>query len=291
MRLLKRTVSPGTHTRGYSLTEFAASRIPSRYAILSHRWVTDEVIYKDIENCTAHTKAGYRKLEFCAERAACDGISYFWIDTCCIDKTSSTELTEAINSMYKWYQNATKCYVYMSDVLALDGNGSSVAECEWQSAFQNSTWFTRGWTLQELIAPTVVEFFSAEKRLLGNKKSLEQQIHERTKIPVDALKGNLLQFDITERMSWATNRQTTHEEDAVYCMFGIVNVHMSPIYGEGWQHAMARLEQELQKFTDAAPGPGTGPSVMCNMTGGGNVAMMNTQQQTPARDVMEKEGK
>ena len=174
MRLLKRQKSGWLKsTYAFSLTKFDPQNIPSEYAIFSHRWGPDEVTYKDIEDGTAKTKAGYKKLEFCGEQAARDGLLYFWIDTCCIDKANSTELQEAINSMFKWYQNARKCYVYLPDVSIDDHASGIAAKDKWEPAFQKSEWFTRGWTLQELIAPKAVEFFSMEGKKLGDKKSFE----------------------------------------------------------------------------------------------------------------------
>ncbi|KAF7503525.1 hypothetical protein GJ744_003676 [Endocarpon pusillum] len=249
MRLLKREKSGRLiSTYAFSLTEFDPQNIPSEYAIFSHRWGPDEVTYKDIENGTAKTKAGYKKLKFCAKQAARDGLLYFWIDTCCIDKANSTEHQEAINSMFKWYQNATKCYVYLPDVSLDDdcANGAA-AKDKWEPAFRKSEWFTRGWTLQELIAPKIVEFFSMEGTKLGDKKSLERQIYQITGIAMEALQGkSLSQFDVKERFSWTTRRQTTVDEDAVYCLLGIFDVHMPLIYAEGQQKALARLHREIQ---------------------------------------------
>ena len=151
-----------------SLVKVIGDKIPP-YAILSHRWGRDseEVTLKDLENNTGKSKIGYRKLNFCAKQAVRDRLEYCWIDTCCIDRANHTELSEAINSMFKWYHGATKCYVYLPDVLMHD---NQFAQDQWESAFLKSTWFTRGWTLQELIAPASVEFFSIEGKLLGDKK-------------------------------------------------------------------------------------------------------------------------
>ena len=248
MRLLKREKSGWLiSTYAFSLTKFDPPNIPSEYAIFSHRWGPDEVTYKDIENGTAKTKAGYKKLEFCGEQAARDGLLYFWIDTCCIDKANNAELQEAINSMFKWYENARKCYVYLPDV-SIDDCASGIATQDmWEPAFQKSEWFRRGWTLQELVAPKVVEFFSVEGKKLGDKESLERQIHQITAIAIEALQGKPLpQFDVQERLSWTARRQTTVEEDAVYCLLGIFNIHMPLIYGEGQQKALARLQREMQ---------------------------------------------
>jgi heterokaryon incompatibility protein (HET) len=158
-----------------------------RYAILSHIWgaYTEEVSFRDLMDGTGKSKAGYAKVRFCGDMARRDGLQYFWIDTCCIDKSNSTELQEAVNSMFRWYRDAAKCYVHLADV-SFDTDDES-NQLRWESAFRKSRWFTRGWTLQELLAPGSLEFFSQEGHLLGNKKTLERQIHEITGIPVSAL--------------------------------------------------------------------------------------------------------
>lgn len=247
MRLLKRERSSRIgRSYKFSLIEFQPPNVPPIYAILSHRWGPDEVTLKDIESKTAKRKPGYRKLEFCANQAARDGIVYFWIDTCCIDKANNTELSTAINSMFKWYQNATKCYVYLPDVSVKNGGST------WVQAFEASAWFTRGWTLQELIAPRVVEFFSVEGERLGDKKSFEERIHRITKIPVEAIQGSsLAQFSVGERFRWAEGRHTTVEEDTAYCLLGVFDVHMPLLYGEGQQKALARLERKAGKLSDS----------------------------------------
>jgi hypothetical protein len=227
----------------YSLTEFVGDATP-RYAILSHTWGADheEVTLADLEKDTDTTKAGYRKLQFCADQAAKDGLRYFWVDTCSIDKSSSAELTEAINSMFAWYRDAARCYVYLPDV----STSSTPAQQHWNHAFQQSRWFTRGWTLQELVAPVSVEFFSAEGTRLGNKYSLVQELHGITGISVEALQGGPLgQLSVDERMSWVGQRKTKHEEDAAYSLLGIFDVHMPLIYGEGRRKAFARLQKEI----------------------------------------------
>jgi hypothetical protein len=231
-----------------SLTEFFESAIP-KYAILSHRWGTDEVTFKDLADGTSKSKAGYEKIQFCGEQARRDNLQYFWIDTCCIDKSNSTELAEAINSMFRWYQKAARCYVYLSDVSILKRKASDTStECTWESAFRASKWFTRGWTLQELLAPRSVEFFSREGNLLGDKGTLEQQIHEITGIPATALREYLLpQFDVDERFLWAKSRQTTRGEDKAYSLFGIFDVQMPLLYGEGEVKAFQRLREAIDK--------------------------------------------
>jgi hypothetical protein len=168
------------------LTDFRGKPIPP-YAILSHRWSDFEILIEDVLNGTYKGKEeSYQKLRFCAEQAAQDGLQYFWIDTCCIDTWDNHERSRAINSMFQWYRNAARCYVFLSDVSVSSATDAS-QRSNWEVSFRNSKWFTRGWTLQELIAPVSVEFFSCEGRRIGDKKSLDQLIHDRTSIPLAAL--------------------------------------------------------------------------------------------------------
>lgn len=238
-----------------SLVEYTGKDTP-RYAILSHTWGadSDEITFKDIAEGGGKSKLGYRKLSFCAKQAASDGLQLFWVDTCCIDKSSSAELQEAINSMYQWYQNAYRCYVYLSDVsTGSSAGGDSSPQPAWKQAFQESRWFTRGWTLQELLAPTFVEFFSTEGKRLGSKASLLQEIHAATGISTQALQGTSLhRFSVETRLSWADSRQTKREEDKAYALLGIFSVHMPLIYGEGESNAFRRLREEIQKSSKYA---------------------------------------
>ena len=242
MRLLKYT-----NDGEFSLSEFFGGDIP-RYAILSHRWEAEEVTFKTLTSGTGKKMAGYGKIQFCGEQARRDGLQYFWVDTCCIDKSNSTELAEAINSMFRWYFNAAKCYVYLSDVSRSLFDLADKSNEPWESTLPKSRWFTRGWTLQELIAPASVEFFSKEGELLGDKKSLERLLHNTTGIPVQALRGSpLSHFSVTMRMSWAESRETTREEDTAYSLLGIFDVNMPLIYGEGKERALKRLRGEIVK--------------------------------------------
>jgi hypothetical protein len=237
MRLLK-DVGHGI----LSLVEKHESDNP-RYAILSHTWGAEEVTFKDLVEGTGKNKAGYEKIEFCRKKAASDGLIYFWVDTCCIDKLSSAELSEAINSIFRWYRNADKCYVYLPDVSTAGGG------TKWEAAFRGSRWFTRGWTLQELIAPASVEFFSREGDLLGSKVLLEEAIHDVTGIVIEALRGGSLKdFTVEERLTWAKHRETTRQEDKAYSLLGIFNINMSPRYGEGGDKALERLRGKIEKF-------------------------------------------
>jgi WD40 repeat protein len=224
-----------------SLVERNRDDIPS-YAILSHRWESEEVTYADLIEGTGRLKAGYDKVRFCAQRSHHDGLRFFWVDTCCINRANFTELSEAINSMFSYYQNAVCCYVYLSDVTT-------------ESAFPASEWFTRGWTLQELIAPSSVRFFSGKGEYLGTKISREQQISQVTRINIEAIRGRpLSEFAVAERFSWAQGRKTTLAEDAAYCLLGIFDIHMPLIYGEGEQKATERLKRKVLKSLHPAAG-------------------------------------
>jgi heterokaryon incompatibility protein (HET) len=232
----------------FSLTQFPKGNIPP-YAILSHTWggENDEVTLKDLENGSGRDKKGYQKLLFCGNQATADNLHYFWVDTCCIDKSNEKELTTAINSMFRWYQTAARCYVYLSDVSVLVQDSQSRYINEWESAFRNSRWFTRGWTLQELLAPKTVLFYSRDHVRLGDKQSLEQQIRKITGIAVEALQGGYLgNFDVDERLRWAEERQTTEEEDKAYCLLGIFDVSLPLVYGEGYTKAMNRLLRQVK---------------------------------------------
>lgn len=227
---------------GFALTNFEGDTLPP-YAILSHTWGSDneELTFEDLENGTGKRKDGYQKLTFCSKQAKKDGLRYFWVDTCCIDKRSSSELQESINSMFKWYRGATVCYVYLSDVPSTGLRGKS-------EPFEKSRWFTRGWTLQELLAPTSVQFFSEEGDLLGDKISLAQKIVRITGIPAEALQGgNISAYSVEQRMSWSKGRNTKREEDSAYALLGIFDVHMPLIYGEGKEKALKRLQKEVRE--------------------------------------------
>ncbi|KAL8710650.1 MAG: hypothetical protein Q9220_004874 [cf. Caloplaca sp. 1 TL-2023] len=232
------------------LVEFDDNNIP-RYAVLSHTWGADkeEVSFKDMIEGIGKDKAGYSKIQFCKRQAAADGIQHLWVDTCCIDKSSTMEVSEAINSMFRWYRNAAECYVYLSDV----SKGEQPAAIQsspaaWQRFLQGSRWFSRGWTLQELVAPDSVRFFSREGHQVGCKRSLEQPIHEITSIAAEALRGApLTDFQVGERMSWAEHRNTRRPEDKAYSLLGIFNIHMPLLYGEGREKAFIRLQEEIER--------------------------------------------
>jgi hypothetical protein len=234
-----------------TIASFDDDVIP-RYAILSHTWGPDaeEVTLADLAEGGGKHKSGYKKIRFCGEQAQQDGLQYFWVDTCCIDKSDKAELSFAIRSMFRWYQNATKCYVYLSDVSTKKRKADSIStEFTWESAFRSSRWFTRGWTLQELVAPSTVEFFSQEWKKLGDKISLKSLIKKITGIPCEALDGApLCRFSIDERLRWKGDRQTKREEDAWYSLSGIFDVEVAPAYSEGAASAFKRLKDEIDKL-------------------------------------------
>jgi hypothetical protein len=231
-----------------SLTDDLKDDLP-KYAILSHTWGRDdeEVKYCDLREGTGEDKIGYTKIRFCVEQAKRDGLEHCWVDTCCIDKSDPIEVQRSINSMFRWYRDATRCYVYLRDIAnASAEQNDEQSGLAWEAAFRKHKWFTRGWTLQELLAPASVDFFTENGQRLGDKLSLALQIHEITGIPTEALQDNRLdRFDIDERFTWARNRETKHEEDWAYCLLGIFGVFMPLIYGEGKVHAVRRLRKEI----------------------------------------------
>lgn len=220
-----------------------------RYAVLSHTWGSDEVTFADFHdqhNTTREKKAGYHKLKLTCEQARKDGIRYAWIDTCCINKESSAELSEAINSMFKWYRLATVCYAYLED---FPENEKGVDF----SLLHGCKWFSRGWTLQELLAPRDLIFFVPHEeswRDIGRKDELSQVLEQITNIPGEILlKQKAIEtISVAARMSWAARRQTTREEDMAYCLMGIFNVNMPLLHGEG-EKAFIRLQEEIMRET------------------------------------------
>ncbi|EME43454.1 hypothetical protein DOTSEDRAFT_174297, partial [Dothistroma septosporum NZE10] len=212
------------------------------YAILSHTWSTipdEEVLYHDVINGTTTTKKAFSKLDG-AMRQARPRYDWIWVDTCCIDKTSSAELSEAINTMYTWYENADACFAFLQDKAFC-----SVGE------IVESKWFSRGWTLQELIAPKEVLFYDQNWTSIGSKKSptIFSAISERTKVGVDILLGTtpIQSVSVAQRMSWAAGRKTTRDEDMAYCLMGIFGVNMPMLYGEGGKNAFHRLQESIMK--------------------------------------------
>ncbi|KFA80340.1 hypothetical protein S40288_08447 [Stachybotrys chartarum IBT 40288] len=237
------------NARTLTLEEFIPDEAPA-YAILSHRWGDGEVTFADIQNQrrSPECKDAYMKLEKCCGQALDDGLEYAWIDTCCIDKSSSAELSEAINSMFTWYKTARICYAFLNDVEPGDINDKESMCC---TSFRHSLWFTRGWTLQELLAPADVRFYSRDWTYIGSKATSIGLINSITGI-YDAflLNADLHNACIAERMSWASRRSVTRKEDAAYSLLGIFSINMPLIYGEGEENAFLRLQEELVKSSN-----------------------------------------
>lgn len=233
------------NTKTLLIEEFFDGHAPN-YAILSHRWLDGEVTLQEMQNETAANKRGYQKILSTCQQAVSDGLSHAWVDTCCIDKTSSAELSESINSMYRWYAESHICYAFLSDVTVDD-----VTSSPGEDAFAQSKWFTRGWTLQELVAPSQVTFYNASWKEIGTKDSLRVPIAAITQIDVAMLQtgANLDDYSIARRMSWASRRVTTRKEDMAYCLIGLFNVNMPMLYGEG-ARAFMRLQEEIMKHSD-----------------------------------------
>lgn len=239
------------------------------YAILSHRWEEEEVSFDDLvssgvtfppdfnhdepsQNQTiaalgapACTRKGFAKLVGFCEQARAEGFEWAWMDTCCIDKSSSAELSEAINSMFQWYADAPTCYAYLSDVRS---DEDPVAA---GSTFRESKWFTRGWTLQEMIAPAEVVFLASDWKEIGTRRSLSHVISEISAVDAVVLlePHRRNEFSFAHRMSWAARRVTTRIEDQAYCLLGLFDINMPLLYGEG-RNAFVRLQMEIMDGSD-----------------------------------------
>ena len=234
------------NTSTIQLHEFFGSKIPF-YAILSHRWEESEISFKDVTKSRNLDAPGWAKVRASCALAKSRGKQWIWIDTCCIDRRSSAELSEAINSMFAWYKNSIECYAYLVDVLAEAGSEA------FKKAFRSSEWFLRGWTLQELIAPKDVLFFNQAWTMIGTRYSLGQEISSITGIEADTWdpwKWRISYLSIARRMSWASRRVCTREEDMAYCLLGIFEINMPLLYGEGGSRAFRRLQLEILKTSD-----------------------------------------
>jgi hypothetical protein len=232
------------------LEEFFHPDIP-KYAILSHTWGSDEVTFADLHQAPATTRYGHRKIRFICEQALQDGLQYAWVDTCCIDKSSSAELSEAINSMFNWYSGSSICYAFLEDVTVVD----------LKDTFSHSRWFTRGWTLQELLAPRELVFYDRDRSWLGTRREHADWISQFTNIRAGVLREgvthttedspsvSLGSLCIAMRMSWASRRSTTRVEDTAYCLLGLFGINMPLLYGEG-QRSFFRLQEEIMKHVD-----------------------------------------
>ncbi|KAI0695659.1 heterokaryon incompatibility protein-domain-containing protein [Cerioporus squamosus] len=214
------------------------------YLILSHVWMDEEQTFQDVQRykMAGGLSAASSKIRDCCAFARRRGYNWAWIDTCCIDKTSSAELSEAINSMFVWYREADECIAFLQDVDEADDPYGK------DSLFRKSRWYTRGWTLQELIAPRRLVFVSKNWRVIGTKRSLADLVEEITNVDFDVLtyRRTHARVSVARRMSWAANRQTTRQEDRAYSLLGIFDVTIATVYGEG-NNAFIRLQEEIMK--------------------------------------------
>jgi hypothetical protein len=229
-----------------NLEEYFGAQIP-KYAILSHCWGEGEVTFQDMNSSKWQHMPGARKTNYASSQCRRDGLEHLWIDTFCIDKSSSAELSEAINSMYSWYEKSEICYAYLEDLFRRTQSGSLQTD----SDLLGGRWFTRGWTLQELIAPSKINFYDVCWQLIGTKKTLAGRLSSITAIPSEVLEdaSKRMFSSVARRMTWAARRQTTRMEDIAYSLFGIFGVNMPLLYGEG-ERAFVRLQEEILKEVD-----------------------------------------
>ena len=236
------------NTTTYDFEEYFVRPIPS-YAILSHRWGRREATYQSYRRGRGKDGSGNKKvINFCKfAKAQRSPYGHVWVDTCCINKQDRPELSESVNSMYQWYQNARACFVYLRDLPPKE----EAHEKERSYAFRKSEWFRRGWTLQELLAPPRVIFCDQTWKFYGVKSRLSQEIEDITGIAKPFLNGAYkpCQASMAMRMSWASRRQTSKPEDKAYCLLGLFDVNISLLYGEN-EKAFMRLQEEILKRSD-----------------------------------------
>ncbi|KAI8719736.1 HET domain-containing protein [Fusarium sp. LHS14.1] len=241
------------NTTTLEIEEFFDISIPE-YAILSHTWGDGEVSLQDwADRKNRRFKPGFQKIMWACTQAAKDKLDYVWVDTNCIDKSSSAELSEAINSMFKWYRRSTICYVYLEDVPAM-----TLDQCiEQDSVFRSARWFTRGWTLQELIASPNINFFSNDWTPIATKPELALCISEITGIAWSCLlKGRLSKshplrrYSVAQRLAWASRRSTTRIEDQAYSLLGLFDITIPLVYGEGHEAFTRLLGEIIHKYAD-----------------------------------------
>lgn len=241
MRLVK------TNTPKPRLEDFTdqASRPP--YAIVSHRWQQPEVTYHDLQKTDFSSDAegkrrSWNKLMNARRVAYGLGFSYIWLDSCCVDQKSSAELTESINSMYAWYEEAEVCLAYLADDHSLN-----------RHSFARSEWHKRGWTLQELIAPTEVLFYLSDWSLRGYRSEMADEISAATRIDANVLQRQpwftLSDYSAAKILAWAAGRRTSKPEDRAYSLFGLFGVNLPVLYGEGETKAFWRLQMEIFRCT------------------------------------------
>ncbi|KAL8855447.1 MAG: hypothetical protein Q9178_007917 [Gyalolechia marmorata] len=241
------------NVESFTLQQFKDEECPP-YVIISHRWAEDpsqEVVYDDMAQPPKLRSSRLKSKPASASKItqACQKvlehtngeITHLWLDTVCIKQDNPMELSTAINSMYRLYEEAKVCFAYLSDF----------PSTEVQTLGQ-SDWFNRGWTLQELIAPREVQFFDRDWRLLGDKWDLRKELTSRTNIDkkylIDSMFKNFA--SVSKRMSWMVGRRTTVPEDTAYCLLGIFDVNMPLLYGEGKKRAFRRLQEEIMKHSD-----------------------------------------
>ena len=255
------------NTTTFEFKNFFDSSLP-QYAILSHRWGSEEeeVSYKQFRKGSVPTALpGLVKIQKFCRLADKRGFQWAWIDTCCIDKRSSAELSEAINSMYKWYERSAECYVHLADVEFSHHELSLKLQSEerfWQAPdgwaslrdrFSKSSWFERGWTLQELIAPKYIVFYDSYWNEIGPLVRFFKDVAKVTGIDESYLiSGPGIQrwSSVAMRMSWASHRHTSREEDIAYYLLGLFDINMPLLYGEGAEKAFIRLQTEIMKDSD-----------------------------------------
>ncbi|KAI0854285.1 heterokaryon incompatibility protein-domain-containing protein [Daldinia vernicosa] len=227
------------------------------YAILSHTWGSDEILFHELrgDQKALQGRAGWAKLDRFCNTALTHGLRYAWMDTCCIDKRNSADVSEAINSSYKYYYDSAVCFIHLEDVYKYaDGASNSLGRAEVTrdqllARLRTTRWATRGWTLQECIAPERRRFLASDWSEIQDGDDLLDALAESTRIDKDLLKDRdlLRNFCIAERMKWASRRQTTRTEDVAYCLMGIFEVHMPVLYGEGAKNAFKRLQREIMQ--------------------------------------------
>ena len=217
----------------YELREFIAE--PPPYAILSHTWGKEEVLFETMQSGKYEHLGGFQKIKQSCTLARRQDLDYVWVDTCCIDKKSSAELSEAINSMYQYYEEAVVCFAFLSDIEP----GTKLGE---------SRWFRRGWTLQELLAPRNLTFYDRHWARMGSRGDFQSDISKVTGIQAQHM-SKPRAANAAQKLSWLARRETTRKEDIAYCMFGLFNVNMPLLYGEGTK-AFRRLQEEVLRTSN-----------------------------------------
>ncbi|KAH8674064.1 heterokaryon incompatibility protein-domain-containing protein [Xylariales sp. PMI_506] len=249
---------------------FHANAPAQQYIILSHTWEDGEVSFQEFQDlATARDKRGFAKIETLCHLARKRGYRWAWVDTCCIDKTSSAELTENINAMFRYYASSAFCFAFLADLPCLTPEQQAEEENWWSDPdrsahgyanfaapstaeyLPNCRWFSRGWTLQELIAPRYLEFYDFAWNFRGSKSNWKASLAEITGVDETVLAGDmpLEQLPVARKLSWAAGRQTSRLEDIAYSLFGIFGVYMPLLYGEG-DNAFLRLQEEICKTTN-----------------------------------------